>query len=112
MRARRPVGIDGLVAFEGRQYSVPFGFVRREVEVRGVAGRVQIWKDGAVIAEHPRGGAALIAIDDTHYDGESTERVIAPPPLGRMGRRMQEIAATAVPHRSIDLYARLAEVAR
>ena len=109
---RRPVGIDGLVAFEGRQYSVPFGFVRREVEVRGVAGRVQIWKDGAVIAEHPRGGAALIAIDETHYDGESTERVIAPPPLGRMGRRMQEIAATAVQHRSIDLYARLAEVAR
>jgi len=26
---RRPIGIDGLVAFEGRQYGVPFGFVRR-----------------------------------------------------------------------------------
>ena len=38
--------------------------------------------------------------------------MIAPPPLGRMGRRMQEIAATAVQHRSIDLYARLAEVGR
>jgi len=33
-------------------------------------------------------------------------------PLGRMGRRLQEIAAAKVQHRSLDLYARLAEVAR
>jgi hypothetical protein len=109
---RRPVGIDGLVAFEGRQYSVPFRFVRREVEVRGLAGRVQVLKDGAVLAEHPRGGAALIVTDTAHYEGESTERVIAPQPLGRMGRRLQEIAESPVQHRSIELYARLAEVAR
>jgi hypothetical protein len=32
---RRPVGIDCLVSFEGRQYSVPFRFVGQEVEVRG-----------------------------------------------------------------------------
>lgn len=82
------------------------------MEVRGLAGRVQILKDCAVIAEHPRGGAALIVTDGAHYEGESTERVIAPQPLGRMGRRMQEIAATAVQHRSIELYARLAEAAR
>jgi hypothetical protein len=29
-----------------------------------------------------------------------------------MGRRLQEIAAAQVQHRSLDLYARLAEVAR
>ena len=33
-------------------------------------------------------------------------------PLGRMGRRLAEIAAGNVQHRSIDLYARLVEVAR
>ena len=109
---RRPVGVDCLVSFEGRQYSVPFRFARQEVEVRGLAGRVQVLKDCAVIAEHPRGGAALIVKDDAHYEGEDTDRVRAPMPLGRMGRRLQEIAATAVQHRSIDLYARLAEVAR
>ena len=51
---RRPVGIDCMVNFEGRQYSVPFRFARQEVEVRGLAGRVQILKDNAVIAEHTR----------------------------------------------------------
>ena len=109
---RRTVGVDCLVSFEGRQYSAPFRFARQEVEVRGVAGRVQILKDCAVIAEHPRGGAALIVIDDAHYAGESTDRVIAPQPLGRMGRRLREIAMTGVQQRSVDLYARLAEVAR
>ena len=39
-------------------------------------------------------------------------RVVPALPLGRMGRRMQEIAASGVQHRSLDLYARLAEVAR
>jgi hypothetical protein len=33
-----------MVSFEGRRYSVPFRFVRQEVEVRGLAGRVQILK--------------------------------------------------------------------
>jgi hypothetical protein len=32
-------------------------------------------------------------------------------PLGRMGRRLQEIAAAQVRHLSLELYARLAEVA-
>jgi hypothetical protein len=109
---RRPVGVDCLVSFEGRQYSVPFRFVRQEVEVRGGAGRVQILKGGAVIAEHARRTEQLILRDEAHYEGEDTDRVRAPMPLGRMGRRLQEIAACAVQHRSIDLYARLAEVAR
>ena len=51
-------------------------------------------------------------IDQRRYDGPSTERVIAPPPLGRMGRRLQELAAAPVMRRSIELYAALAEVAR
>lgn len=108
----RPVGIDCTVSFEGRRYSVPFRFVGQQVEVRGLAGRVQVLKDMAVIAEHARGTAELLVRDEAHYEGEDTDRVRAPMPLGRMGRRMQEIAASGVQHRSLDLYARLAEVAR
>jgi transposase len=109
---RRPVGIDCLVSFEGRQYSVPFRFVGQEVEVRGLAGRIQILKDAAVIAVHARHTEKLILRDEAHYEGEDTDRVRAPMPLGRMGRRLAEIAASNVQHRSLDLYARLAEVAR
>jgi hypothetical protein len=32
-----------LVAFEGRQYSVPFRFIGRTINVRGCAGRVEIY---------------------------------------------------------------------
>lgn len=109
---RRPVGIDCMISFEGRRYSVPFRFVGQEVEVRGVAGRVLALKHAEVIAEHPRGTAARILRSEAHYEGKDTERVRAPMPLGRMGRRLTEIAASNVQHRSIDLYARLAEVAR
>jgi len=46
------------------------------------------------------------------YEGEATEAVMPPPPLGRMGRRLQEIYDTPVEQRPLDLYAALAEVAR
>jgi hypothetical protein len=106
----RRVGIDGLVALEGRQYSVPFAHVGERVEVRGCAGTVQILKDCRVIATHRRHTPARLVIDPTHYDGPSTERVLAPPPLGRMGTKMMELAPVA--HRAIEFYAALAEVAR
>ena len=51
-------------------------------------------------------------IDPAHYEGESTDTVRAPMPLGKMGRRLQEIAAMAPEERPLDLYAALAEVAR
>ena len=53
-----------------------------------------------------------LLIDPTHYDGPSTDRVAAPTPLGRMGRKLQEIMALTPQRRPIDLYAALAEVAR
>jgi transposase len=108
----RPVGRDGLVCFEGRQYSVPFRLIGETVEVRGVAGAVQLLKACGEVARHPRGTARRLVIDPQHYDGPNTERVIAPPPLGRMGRRLQELAEAPVMQRSIELYAALAEVAR
>jgi transposase len=108
----RTVGRDGLVAFEGRHYSVPFQLAGDTVEVRGIAGAVQVLKACQVVARHPRGTERRLLIDPRHYDGPDTARVIAPPPLGRMGARLQELAAAPVARRSLDLYAALAEVAR
>jgi transposase len=110
--ATRPVAHDSLVSFEGRQYSVPFALVGSRVEVRGCAGRVQIMHQHTIVASHERHTVHRLVIDPSHYDGPSTAAVIAPPPLGRMGRRLEEIARMPVAHRPVDLYAALAEVAR
>jgi transposase len=110
--ATRRVADDALICFEGRQYSVPFAYLGREVEVRGGAGRVQILADRAIVAEHPRQTARRLIIDPAHYDGAATARVLPPTPLGRLGRRLQELACLPVERRPIDLYAALAEVAR
>ena len=108
----RPVEKDCMVRFEGRSYPVPFSFVGQLVEVRGCAETVQVWVGGQLLREHPRGTAARIVIDQSCYEGEATERVIPPPPLGRMGRRLEEIMQMPVEQRPLDLYAALAEAAR
>jgi transposase len=108
----RPVQRDCMVSFEGRSYAVPFLFVGRPVEVRGCAGRVQILADGKVVKQYPRHTPARVLVDADCYEGESDDRVQAPPPLGRMGRRLQEIYELPVEQRPVDLYAALAEVAR
>lgn len=108
----RRVGLDALVSFEGRQYSVPFAHVGRTVEVRGCVGSVQILAEGAIVAVHRRHTPERIVLDPAHYDGPATHRVLPPPPLGRMGQRLQQLAQEPVVHRSLDLYARLLEVAR
>lgn len=108
----RPVNDDCLVSFEGRQYSVPFRYLGRRVEIRGCAGRVQVLADGDIIAEHPRHTAQRILLETAHYEGPSTPTVQAPTPLGRMGTRLAALAALAPEQRPVDLYAALAEVAR
>lgn len=105
----RRVNTDAIVNFEGRMFNVPIAFVHRSVEVRGCASSVQFVADGAVIAEHPRHTRERIVLKPEYYDGASTNRVIAPPPLGRMGRALQAIADTPPEQRPIDLYAHLAE---
>lgn len=110
--ATRRVAADALVSFEGRQYSVPFAYLGREVEVRGGARHVQILADHAIIAQHPRRTPERLLIDPKHYDGTATPTVLPPTPLGRLGRRLQELASLPVERRPLDLYAALAEVAR
>lgn len=109
---QRRVALDSTVRFDGRSYSVPFAYALQEVEVRGCAAVVQIWADGRIVAEHPRGTAARNVFDPAHYEGPDTERVLAPAPLGKMGRKLQELWQLTPERRPIDLYAALAEVAR
>lgn len=106
------VEIDSTVRFEGRTYSVPFVYIEREVELRGCAHTVQVFFDGSLIAEHARRTRSRIVLDPAHYEGPGDERVQAPVPLGRMGRKLAEIAALVPERRPIDLYAALAEAAR
>lgn len=108
----RPVHRDCMVYFENRQYAVPFEHVGRRVEVRGCSGKVQILAEGKVVHEYPRGTLQRVLIDPSCYEGESTDHVLAPPPLGKMGRRLQEIMLMPVEQRPLDLYQALAEVAR
>ena len=110
--ATRKVSIDCLVGFEGRQYTVPFRFVGRTVEVRGCAGRVQIVGDCQVLVTYRRHTPERLLIDPSCYEGEATEEVLPPLPLGRMGKRLEEIAALQPERRSLDQYALLAEAAR
>jgi len=108
----RTVGRDALVHFEQRQYAVPFQYALRQVEVRGCAGTVQILADHKVLREYPRHTEERLLLGKGCYEGHSTERVQAPPPLGRMGKRLAEIFEMPVEQRPLDLYAALVEVAR
>ena len=108
----RPVHPDCTVRFEDRVYSVPFRFVGRSVEVRGCSGRVQILGEGQVVCEYPRQTVERLLLDPKCYEGPVTDRVLPPPPLGAMGRRLLEIYQLPVERRPLDLYAALAEVAR
>lgn len=108
----RTVAPDCLVAFEGRQYSVPFERMGQRVTIHGTARKVQVYADGRIVAEHPRHTPERIVIDPAHYEGMPTDSVLPPIPLGKMGRRLQEIQAMKPQCRPLDLYAALAEVAR
>lgn len=108
----RPVHRDCMVRFEDRSYAVPFELVGQRVEVRGCAGRVQILAGGRVVREYPRRTAERVLIDPSCYEGEPTDRVLPPVPLGRMGQRLQEIYAMPVELRPLDLYQACAEAAR
>jgi hypothetical protein len=105
---------DCVVHFEGRSYVVPFLYVGREVEIRGCSGRVQILdpQTARMLISYPRHTRERIWIEPACYDGPGTAEVIPPKPLGRMARKLREIAAMPVERRPVDLYAALAEVAR
>jgi len=108
----RPVYKDCTVRFEDRSYTVPFAYVGERVEVRGCATKVQILADGEILREYPRGTDERLLIDPSCYEGEATDRVLPPTPLGKMGEELQRIFEMPVELRPLDLYGSLAEVAR
>jgi len=68
---------------------------------------------GAVtLARHPSGTKGRIVLDQRYFEGAATDFVIPPQPLGRMGKRLQEIYDLAPEARPLDLYAALTVVAR
>ena len=66
----------------------------------------------AVLVSYPRHTPERILIDPACYEGTGTAGCCPPKPLGRMARKLQEIAVLPVERRPVDLYAALAEVAR
>jgi hypothetical protein len=82
----RRVSRDCLISFEGRRYSVPFAWVGRQVEVLGTHAHVVVRGEGEEIARHARGTRARLLLDPAHYEGESTDRVERPTPLGHRAR--------------------------
>ena len=118
----RRVQRDCLVSFEGRRYSVPFAWVGRHVEILGTLRHVVIRSSAGEIARHPRHTRELLVLDATHYEGESTDRVIRPTPLGVRGRLQVAGLSGAslrslllVPEqirRPLDAYVQLVEAAR
>jgi len=92
--AARRVGRDCLVCFEGRQYSVPFAWVGREVEVLGTAHAVVVRAQGQELARHPRHTATRLVLDPAHFEGPQINHVLPPTPLGK---RAQWQLATALP---------------
>jgi len=114
VQVHRRVGRDCLVAFEGRQYSVPYHCAGGVVDVRGCAGAVEIYRRGERIARFPRHTDCRLLVDQAHYDGPSSERIIAPAPLGRMARqlvlpRSWELPNMVVPTRRLEQYQRVVE---
>lgn len=120
----RQVSRDCLVSFEGRRYSVPFAWMRRQVEVYGTHRHVVIRGGGEELARHPRGSRELLILDPRHYEGESTDRVLRPTPLGSRARlQMAGLSGASrsnlmlLPEprrmsRSLDAYVELVEALR
>ena len=108
----RKVQRDCLVNFEGRQYSVPFVYVGRMVEVRGCPQTVEIYCCQSRIASYPRHTPCRLLLDQSHYEGQGTNRIIPPTPLGKVARQIvlrHSWEAREVPTHGIEQYAELVE---
>jgi len=103
---------DCTIRFEGHTYAVPFAYVGKKVEVRGESGTVQVTdrRTGQALVKYPRHTQALLQIDPRCYEGEATTDVMKPKPLGRLSRKLLELAAEPVQRRSIDYYVAVEEV--
>jgi len=104
VQVARNVTRDCLVRFEGREYAVPFRFAGRVVQVRGAPGLVQIYADGEMVQSYPRHTAARLLIDQACYEGDATERVAAPTPLGHLGQQIVAPRSWEAAQRPVSAY--------
>jgi transposase len=111
----RRVSRDCLVSFEGRRYSVPFAWVGHSVEVRGTAQHVVVVAEGRELTRHARHTAARLVLTPTHYEGESTQAVRAPTPLGRRAQLqlagLRDLPTSTMIARPLSAYVALVEEA-
>ena len=104
MQVARNVTRDCLVRFEGREYAVPFRYAGRVVQVRGAPGLVQIYADGQELIHYPRHTQTRLLIDQSCYEGEATERVAAPTPLGHLGQQIVARRSWDAAQRPVSAY--------
>ncbi|WP_214475452.1 hypothetical protein [Mesorhizobium sp. dw_380] len=83
VQVHRRVGRDCLVAFEGRQYSVP-----TPLRARRLTCAAPLYKRGEMVARFPRHTGGRLLVDQAHYGGPCSDRTTAPAPLGRMARQI------------------------
>src|SRR5436305_12382778 len=82
----RRVAKDCMLSYRGNRYSVPFRFAGKTVVVREpvTGGRIEIYSDIKVIAEHRLAeGRGVMVCDPAHYQGLAENRRLrgpAPPP--------------------------------
>jgi len=84
---------------------VPFAYACRQVQVRGAGERVEILADHRVIKSYPRGTKARLLVDQADYEGDSTDRVTRPTPLGELGEQIVLQRSWEAPRRPIERYA-------
>jgi hypothetical protein len=63
------VSAEALVAVQGNRYSVPVAHVGAPVIIRLHQERVRLWRDGCLLADHPRApdGARQRVVDPAHF---------------------------------------------
>jgi transposase len=88
----RRITRDGMVSVGGNLYSVPDGTRRREVEVHGLASRIEIFEDGRLIACHPlaegRGQRILDAGHRSRRPAPDTRQAETEPAIRRAGEQV------------------------
>jgi len=111
VQVRRPGATDGLVHFENHQYAVPFPFVGRTVDVRGCSQTVEIYGDNQLLITYPRHTPCRVLIDQDCYEGEATDRVDRPTPLGKIGQAVVLQHSWKAPQRPMETYTQLVDQA-
>ena len=96
---------------EGRTLAVQVQSAYKRLEVRGCSGFWQIvdCRTGVVVKGYPRGTQQRLLIDQACYESDS-DSADAPRRLGKVARKLAELAAEPVQLRSIEIYAQLTEV--